>query len=49
MVSIYFLDSSALVKRYLTEVGSIWIRALTDPDTRNPLIIARITWKCSAP
>ena len=43
-MSIYFLDSSALVKRYVTEIGSTWIRALTDPDARNPLIIARITW-----
>ena len=43
-MSIYFLDSSALVKRYVTEIGSTWIRALTTPDARNPLIIARITW-----
>jgi predicted nucleic acid-binding protein len=43
-VSLYFLDSSALVKRYVTEVGSDWVRALTDPDAHNPLIIARITW-----
>jgi predicted nucleic acid-binding protein len=43
-VSIYFLDSSALVKRYVTETGSSRIRALTDPDAHNPLIIARITW-----
>lgn len=44
MVSIYFLDSSALVKRYITETGSAWIRSLTEPDARNSLIIARITW-----
>lgn len=43
-MSIYFLDSSALVKRYVTETGSSWIKALTDPDAHNPLIIARITW-----
>jgi hypothetical protein len=43
-VSLYFLDSSALVKRYVTETGSSWIRDLTDPGARNPLIIARITW-----
>jgi len=43
-VSLYFLDSSALVKRYVTETGSAWISALTDPENRNPLIIARITW-----
>jgi predicted nucleic acid-binding protein len=44
VVSLYFLDSSALVKRYVTETGSSWIRDLTDPGARNPLIIARITW-----
>ena len=43
-MSLYFLDSSALVKRYVTETGSDWIRYLTDLAARNPLIIARITW-----
>ncbi len=40
----YFLDSSALVKRYVPETGSAWIRALSAPNTGNSLIIARITW-----
>jgi len=44
VVSLYFLDSSALVKRYIAETGSAWVRALTDPAAHNPLIIARITW-----
>jgi predicted nucleic acid-binding protein len=43
-VSVYFLDSSALVKRYVTETGSAWVRSLAVPEARNPLIIARITW-----
>ena len=43
-MSIYFLDSSALAKRYITERGSLWIQGLTDPDARNSLIIARISW-----
>ena len=49
-MSLYFLDSSALAKRYVTETGSAWVRALTDSAARNPLIIARITWVevCSA-
>jgi uncharacterized protein len=42
-VSAYFLDSSALVKRYAAEGGTAWIQALTDPSARNQLIIARIT------
>lgn len=40
----YFLDSSALVKRYVPETGSAWIRALSAPQTGNLLFIARITW-----
>ncbi len=43
-MSVYFLDSSALVKRYVTETGSTWVRALAAPKAHNPLIIARITW-----
>ncbi|MGC9336182.1 MAG: type II toxin-antitoxin system VapC family toxin [Anaerolineae bacterium] len=40
---IYFVDSSALVKRYVAEVGTAWVQSLADPDARNHLIIARIT------
>jgi len=40
----YFLDSSALVKRYVSETGSAWIQLQTDPQTGNSLFIARITW-----
>ena len=40
----YFLDSSALVKRYVPETGTAWIQALEARDTGNLIIIARITW-----
>jgi predicted nucleic acid-binding protein len=43
-VSVYLLDSSALVKRYVTELGSAWIRRITEPSARNHIIVARITW-----
>jgi len=43
-VSAFFLDSSALVKRYVVETGTAWIQALAAPHTSNKLIIARITW-----
>jgi hypothetical protein len=43
IVTIYFLDSSALVKRYVPEVGTTWIQTLA-PDANNQLYIARITW-----
>jgi len=29
-MSAYYLDSSALVKRYVDEPGSVWIRHITD-------------------
>jgi len=38
-VANYYLDTSALVKRYVTsEVGSLWIQQITDPATA-PLIL----------
>ena len=40
----YFLDSSALVKRYVSETGSAWVQQITAPQTGNLLFIARITW-----
>lgn len=43
-MTVYFLDSSALVKRYVEENGSAWIRTLTEPEARHKLIIARIAW-----
>lgn len=44
MVNAYFLDSSALVKRYVPEMGSVWIQSIADAATGNLLIISRITW-----
>lgn len=39
----YFFDSSALAKRYVTEVGTVWVQTLTDPAARNDVYVARIT------
>ncbi len=39
----YYLDSSTLVKRYLTETGSTWLRSLIDPPSDNTVLIAEIT------
>lgn len=44
MVNTYFFDTSALVKRYVAETGSDWIKSITDPATGNDLVIAQITW-----
>ena len=39
----YFFDSSALVKRYVHEVGTAWVRGLTHHRTGNQIFLARIT------
>lgn len=39
----YFLDSSAVLKRYVAETGTIWVRALFDPIRANRVAIATIT------
>ena len=44
MVNAYFMDSSALIKRYVAETGTGWIQVIADPPAHNRLIIARITW-----
>ena len=43
-MSIYFLDSSSLVKRYVAEIGTDWLQTLASPLSSHRLIIARITW-----
>lgn len=44
MVTAYFLDTSAVVKKYMTEIGSTWIESLTDSESDNHIILARVTW-----
>jgi predicted nucleic acid-binding protein len=39
----YFVDSSALVKRYVQEDGTAWVRSLTHYRTGNQIFLARIT------
>jgi predicted nucleic acid-binding protein len=42
-MSTLFFDSSALVKRYLTEIGSAWVAAQTDPGANNVIVVAEST------
>ncbi|HST19986.1 MAG TPA: type II toxin-antitoxin system VapC family toxin [Blastocatellia bacterium] len=42
-MSVYFFDSSALVKRYVSEVGTVWVANITDIATGNRIHIVRIT------
>src|SRR5437016_5616421 len=39
----YFTDSSALVKRYVREIGSAWMTGLFDPALINEVFVAAIT------
>jgi uncharacterized protein len=41
-MAIYFFDSSALVKRYVSETGSKWIFSLVRPSSNNLIYVARI-------
>jgi uncharacterized protein len=41
-MAIYFLDSSALVKRYIREQGSTWICNLFEPPLDNQFFLAAI-------
>jgi predicted nucleic acid-binding protein len=42
-MAVYFIDSSALAKRYVSETGTTWVQALTDAASGNSLYVARIT------
>ncbi len=39
-MSVFYLDTSALVKRYVRETGTGWVRALADPGAGNTIILA---------
>jgi uncharacterized protein len=43
MVAAYFLDSSALFKGYIPEIGTTWVQNLTAKASGNTLLISRIT------
>lgn len=41
MREIYFLDTSALVKRYMTEIGTAWVEGLI--ESNHKIILSRVT------
>ena len=43
MASAYFVDSSALVKRYVRETGTAWVRGITRRRSSTDIFIALIT------
>lgn len=42
-MSALFCDSSAIVKRYIAETGSVWITAATNPASGSYVYVAQIT------
>lgn len=41
-VTVYFLDSSAIVKRYALEAGTNWVNTICEPGTGNITAISHI-------
>jgi uncharacterized protein len=41
-MAVHFLDSSALVKRYISETGSAWVSGLFDPALGHEIFVAAI-------
>ncbi|MEP7286201.1 MAG: type II toxin-antitoxin system VapC family toxin [Chloroflexota bacterium] len=41
-MTIYFFDSSAIGKRYMTEDGSSWVRSLVAPNAEHVIILSRL-------
>ncbi len=41
--AVFYLDASALVRRYVVEAGSSWIVALCHPPAGNTVATVRIT------
>jgi uncharacterized protein len=39
----YVLDTSAVVKRYILEAGTVWVRSIADPAASHLIYLARIT------
>lgn len=39
----YYLDASALVKRYADEAGSVWIRQITNREAQHTILLAEMT------
>lgn len=42
-MALYYFDSSAVVKRYVSETGTSWVPRLADPSANNHITLARIT------
>lgn len=39
-MNVYYFDSSAIVKRYISEVGTTWVMATTDPASGHDILVS---------
>ena len=39
----YFFDSSAIVKRYITEIGSAWVKTIVKSQPKKNLYLSFVT------
>jgi uncharacterized protein len=44
MVNQYFLDTSALAKRYIPEIGTPWINRITTTTANNIILLSQLAW-----
>jgi len=42
-MAVYYLDTSALVKRYASETGTVWVMNLTEPRVGHDIYTVRVT------
>jgi predicted nucleic acid-binding protein len=42
-VAAYFFETSALVKSYVNETGTAWVRSIIDPSVGNDIYLSRLT------
>jgi uncharacterized protein len=42
-MAIYFGDSSAIVKRYVNEIGTAWVTGITSPASGNNIYMVQVT------
>ena len=42
-MAIYYMDSSGIVKRYIHEIGSVWVLSIPNPAVSNDIFTARVT------
>jgi predicted nucleic acid-binding protein len=42
-MSVFYMDTSAIAKHYVAEIGSKWVHSLTDPVSGHSIIVSELT------